>query len=465
MTRRGRMRSVLERLPLRRLPLGHRVGVAFALVSLVVTGLFATVTWNLVSYYLVEQRVEGATRQTDVNVRLVERALAVNPDGEGLDDLLVGLAGTPDTTVALRRDGGWLTSGRDVDLDELPRPLLDLARDGVPARQRLLIGGMPGLAVAVPMPGGGVFVEIFSLRLLDTNLRLLSTILIVGVAASTVLGLGLGHWAGRRALLPLTELTRAAGRIVGGDLAARLPDSSDAELAPLVATFNRTADALEQRVQRDARFAADVSHELRSPLTTLINAVVVLRRRRAELPPTAQQAVDLLDDDIQRFRRMVEDLLEISRGDTLERESWELGELVRELVATRGAARVPEIDAPEPVTVRADRRRLDQVLGNLLDNADAHGGGALRVGVSTRAGRARIEVDDGGPGVPPGQRGEVFERFSRGTLAGSRGDGGGTGLGLSLVVAHVRRHDGAVWIEERPGGGARVVVELPGEAG
>lgn len=459
------MRSVLDRMPLRRLPLRHRVGVAFALVSLVVTGLFATVTWNVASFYLVEQRVEGATRQADGNVALVERALATQPKGEGLDDLLTGLAGTPDMTVALRRDGAWLTSGRPVDLDALPDPLLDLARDGIPARQRLLIEGLPSLVIAVPMPDGELFVEVLPLHLLDTNLRFIGWVLFAGVAASTVLGLGLGHWAGRRALLPLTELARAAGRVAGGDLAARLPDSSDAELAPLVATFNRNTDALEQRVQRDARFAADVSHELRSPLTTLVNAVAVLRRRREELPPTAQQAVDLLDGDIHRFRRMVLDLLEISRSDTLEREPWELGELVRGVVAAHGGQHVPEIDAPEPVTVPADRRRLDQVLGNLLDNADAHGGGALRIGVSVRAGRGRIEVDDGGPGVPPGRRVEVFERFSRGTLAGSRGDGGGTGLGLSLVAAHVRRHAGEVWIEDRPGGGARVVVELPGETG
>lgn len=459
------MQSVLDRIPLRRFPLRHRVAAAFALVSLVVTGLFATVTWNVAALYLVEQRVEGATRQADGNVALVERTLAANPRGEGLDDLLTGLAGTPGITVALHRGGGWTTSGRTVELDDLPSPLLDLARSGTPARQRVLVEGVPSLVIAVPLDGGDLFVEVLPLQLLDTNLRLLGWILTVGVAASTVLGLGLGHWAGMRALLPLTELARAAGRVAGGDLSARLPDSSDAELAPLVATFNRNTDALEQRVRRDARFAADVSHELRSPLTTLINAVAVLRRRRGELPPTAQQAVDLLDGDVHRFRRMVEDLLEISRSDTLEREPWELGALVRGLVATRSGAPVPEVDAPEPVTVPVDRRRLDQVLGNLLDNADAYGGGALRVGVSARAGRGRIEVDDGGPGVPPEQRTAVFERFARGTLAGRRGDGDGTGLGLSLVSAHVRRHDGEVWIEERPGGGARVVVELPGEAG
>ncbi|MBN9792457.1 two-component sensor histidine kinase [Pseudonocardia sp. TMWB2A] len=462
MSGRGRMRSVLDRLPLGRLPLRHRVGVAFAGVSLVVTGLFATVTWNLASYYLVEQRVESATRQLAVNLQLVERAIADTADVGGLDDLLTGLAGTPDTTVALRRDGAWTTSGREVDPGLLPAGVLALAENGTGARQRVMVAGMPSVVVAAPMPGGDVFVEVFPMQRLDANLKFLSVVLFTGVAVSALLGLALGQWAGRRALLPLTAVTRAAARIAGGDLTARLPSSTDAELAPLVATFNRTADDLEQRVSRDARFAADVSHELRSPLTTLVNATAVLTRRRDELAPTAREAVELLDGEIQRFRRMVLDLLEISRSDTLQREDGELGALVRGLVAVRGGEHVPEVDAPEPVTVRVDRRRLDQVLGNLLDNADAHGGGALRIGVAPRGRYARIEVDDAGPGIPPEQRLAVFERFARGTLAGSRGDGGGTGLGLSLVAAHVRRHDGRVWVEERPGGGARVVVELPG---
>lgn len=394
---------MLDRLPLGRLPLRHRIGVAFAGVSLVVTGLFATVTWNLASYYLVEQRVESATRQLAVNLQLVERAMADTADVGGLDDLLTGLAGTPDTTVALRRDGAWTTSGREVDPDLLPAGVLALAENGTGARQRVMVAGMPSVVVAAPMPGGDVFVEVFPMQRLDANLRFLSVVLFTGVAVSALLGLALGQWAGRRALLPLTAVTRAAARIAGGDLTARLPSSTDAELAPLVATFNRTADDLEQRVSRDARFAADVSHELRSPLTTLVNAAAVLTRRRDELAPTAREAVELLDGEIQRFRRMVLDLLEISRSDTLQREDGELGALVRGLVAVRGGEHVPEVDAPEPVTVRVDRRRLDQILGNLLDNADAHGGGARRIGVAPRGRYARIEVDDAGPGIPPEQ--------------------------------------------------------------
>ncbi len=429
-----------------------------------VSGLLAVATWNLAGGYLVDQRTDGATSRADVNARLVANALGDRADG-GLDDLLTGLAGGPATTVALRRADGWTTSGRRVDPADLPRPLLDLAASGSAGRQRVTIDGMPSLVVALPLAAERTtYVEVVPLTELDHTLRFLSLVLLVGIAVSSVLGLALGRWAGRRALLPLTELTGAAARVAAGDLQARLPEGGDAELAPLAATFNRTADALEKRVQRDIRFAGDVSHELRSPLTTLVNAVAVLRRRRDDLPEPARKAVDLLDADAQRFQRMVIDLLEISRTAAEDEEEGYLCDVV-ELVR-QSAAHRPD---PPPVLVEgtvpgiaADRRRIDRIVGNLLDNADSHGGGAVLVTVSGHANGARIQVDDAGPGVPLEYRTEVFERFARGAKAGSRGSDGGTGLGLALVAEHVRRHGGAAWIEDRPEGGARVIVDLPG---
>lgn len=108
-----------------------------------------------------------------------------------------------------------------------------------------------------------------------------------------------------------------------------------------------------------------------------------------------------------------------------------------------------------------DKRRLDRVLVNLLDNAAHHGGGAVRVGVNVAGRRARVEVDDAGPGIAPGEREHVFERFARGAVGADRRRGRGAGLGLALVREHVRAHGGTVRVEERPGGGARFVIELP----
>jgi two-component system sensor histidine kinase MtrB len=448
---------------MRRLRLRWRVAAAFGLGSLLLTAVLAAVTWNLASGYMLQQRELSATRQAEVNVRLVDAEL--RSGGQGLGDLLTGLTTDSESTVLIERPQGWVTSGRQIDPALLPQPLLDPARTGVPALQRLRVERIPVVAVALPIASAdGVYVELFPLSELDRALRFLSIVLVTGVAASGVLGLSLGAWAGRQALRPLSKLTEAASRVAAGQLHARLPEQDDPDLAPLASAFNDTADALEARVHRDARFAGDVSHELRSPLTTMANAAAVLRRRRGELSETADRALELLLSEVDRFQRMVVDLLEISRDDQQSGDDGEVvdvAELVRNVVEPRaGVHPVIEVDQPSPV-IQGDRRRLDRVVANLLDNADKYGGGPVRLAVLRRSGRARIEVDDAGPGVPEDLREQVFERFTRGALAGRRGHGAGSGLGLALVAQHVRRKGGAVWVEERPGGGARFVVELP----
>ncbi|MBW0118430.1 HAMP domain-containing sensor histidine kinase [Pseudonocardia abyssalis] len=446
-----------------KLSLRWRVAVAFGLVSLVLTGALATVTWNLASGYMLRQREDSAVVQATVNVRLVEASLRAGSGG--LRDLLAGLTTDSDSTVLLRRGDGWLTSGRQVDPESLPGPFMDFADGGLPARQRVVVDGVLVIAVTMPVAtDGSAYVELYPLPQLDRTFRFLSGVLIAGVATSVLLGVTLGSWVARRALRPLTELTDAASRVAGGDLGSRLPASADPDLAPLASSFNDTADALERRVRRDIRFAGDVSHELRSPLTTMANAAAVLERRRDEFGGTARQALDLLTGEVDRFQRMVVDLLEISRDesdDVHPTETLDLGELVSAVVAVRPAP-TPGVDRDgSPVFVQGDRRRLDRIIVNLLDNADHHGGGPVRIGVTRHAGRARVEVDDAGPGVPAHLREQVFERFTRGLRAGRRGDDVGTGLGLALVAQHVARHGGTVDVQDRPGGGARFVVELP----
>jgi two-component system sensor histidine kinase MtrB len=445
-----------------RLSLRWRVAVAFGLSSLLVASLFAVVTWQLASNYMLHQREQSTTAQAAVNERIIEQTLRVK--NEGLDELLTGLAGDPRSTTLLHYKNGWIISGRQVDPAVLPAQLLEQARKGGVVRQRLVVGKIPVLAIALSVgTNEGIYIELFPLVELESNFRFLSRVLITGTAISALLGTALGWWTSRRALRPLTELTAAAARMAQGDLQARLPAQSDPDLAPLATMFNATASALEQRVRRDARFAGDVSHELRSPLTTMVNASEVLQRRRDELPATARQAADLLAGEVQRFRHMVVDLLEISRldqdMDPQALETVELGTLVRSVAASRTGELPIEVEQPPPL-VLADRRRLDRVVVNLLENAERHGGGSVRVAVLRRNGCVRLEVDDAGPGVPAHLRDRVFERFARGA-AGHRRDDDGTGLGLAVVAQHVRAHGGTVWVEDRPCGGARFVVELP----
>lgn len=446
-----------------RLPLRASVMVWFGLVSLLVTSVLAILTWQLSTDYMISQRERSAVRQATGNSRFVSEHLM--RDVSGLDELLDGLGAEFDSAVRLA-DGRWIRSGAMANPGRLPPGFVRAVEQGQAAHQRVDLGETPVLVVSVPLPEANAsYVETSPLLELDRTFSFLGWILTAGTAASAMAGALLGRWAATHSLRPLSELTTVARAAAAGDLSVRLPATRDPDLIPLARAFNGTAERLQQRVTQDARFAGDVSHELRSPLTTMLNAMSVLQRRRAELSPDARQAVDLLDTDLRRFRRMVDDLLEISRHDQdeneLNLELVDLTELVRHAARQHtGTDLSDQLDIPGP-SVNVDRRCLERVVANLIENADRHGHGLVRLSVLRRNGHARIEVDDAGPGVPHADRESIFERFARGNPAERDGADSGVGLGLALVAQHVRRHAGVVWVEERPGGGARFIVELP----
>ncbi len=444
-----------------KLSLRWRVAIAFGLASVAVASLIGVATWKLATTYMLEQRRQSTTLQASVNARLVDASLRSGSDS--LEELLSGLVVDPGSSVLVARPNGLLSSGREVDTADLPPALLSPG-PGDPVWLATDIEGIPVLAIS--LQGGSpdtAFIQMFPLVELQRTQRFLLVVLVAGAAASGLLGVGLGFWTSKRALRPLTELTASAARFAAGDLQVRLPDQGDPDLGPLASTFNATVEALERRVRLDTRFAGDVSHELRSPLTTMVNAIEILRRRQGAMPTPASQAVDLLGGEVERFQKMLLDLLEISRADQdvddRAMESVDLAVLVAKVSETTCGGR-PVVDR-QPPPVYADRRRLVRVVANLLDNATRHGGGVVKVTVTERNGMARLEVDDNGPGVPLELRTQIFERFARGRHAGERGDESGSGLGLALVARHVRLHSGSVWVEDRPGGGARFVVELP----
>jgi signal transduction histidine kinase len=447
-----------------RFPLHTRVMAWFTLVSLAVAGGLALATWHLATGFMLEQRQNSAVRQATGNARLVAAVLARGSDG--LDELMTGLGAEVESAVLLVDDGTYTSGGNMVDPTRLPTAFLTAVRAGHAARQRTTLDGVPVLAVGLPLRDqAAAYVEVSPMRELDRTFRFLSWTLLAGTVIAGVAGALLGRWAATHSLRPLRELTSAAADAARGDLSVRLPATTgDPDLIPLAAAFNDTTERLQRRVLRDARFAGDVSHELRSPLTTMLNAMAVLYRRRAELPPGAQQAVELLDTDLRRFRRMVDDLLEISRddqdNDPSTYELIDLAALTHATIEHHGVSPAL-LDVTAQPWVLADRRRLERVVANLLDNAERHGRGLVRVGVRAEDGTAHIEVDDAGPGVPADDRERIFERFARGSPADRDATDHGAGLGLALVHQHVRRHDGRAWVQDRPGGGARFVIEIP----
>jgi signal transduction histidine kinase len=348
---------------------------------------------------------------------------------------------------------------------------------GAVVQQRLRIGSnrhwvAAGIPVAVgPTAGSGVLVQFFDVSEVDRTLGVLTfTLLVVAGATTVVAGLS-GWWISNRVLRPVGEVAGAAAGLASGRLDSRLAGSADPDLAVVAGAFNAMADALQKRIERDARFASDVSHELRSPLATLANAAQVLATRRDELPERSQMALDLLNGEVERFQRLVSDLLEIARLDAgvvpVDLEEVRIADLVTHAADRMGSpASADQVEiTPDATDVIApvDKRRLMRILANLIDNAAEHGGGLWRIEVTTSPGEVLIAVEDRGPGVPVTERQRIFERFARTSAADRRSSGDGAGLGLSLVAQHVSALRGRVWVEQRPGGGARFVVALPRE--
>lgn len=437
--------------------------VTFAVGGLAVATGMGLLTYAVARGYLIAQRQSSATAQARANARLV--AATVRAPGADISRLLSSLETPTSSRSVVLQGRESFSSSLGVGPDALPTELRRLvARDGVAARQWARVDGDPVLVVGIPLRGGPAYFEIFPLQELARTLLTLRWAVVVAAATTTVGSTLVGIWASRRVLEPVRDVARAASAIAAGALDTRLAANGGDELADVATAFNSMVDSLQLRMERDGRFASSVSHELRSPLTTLLSAVQVLQRRRDRLDARTARAVDLLAREVARFERLVTDLLEISRFDAgaadASFEEVALDELVRHAVARDGDVVAVSVDAPrERLLVQADKRRLEQVVVNLLDNARTHAGGATRVQVGND-GVPFFAVEDHGPGVAPEDRERVFERFSRGSRPGPSSRSGGAGLGLALVVEHVRLHGGRVSVEDGRHGGSRFVVEL-----
>ncbi|HEY6739809.1 MAG TPA: HAMP domain-containing sensor histidine kinase [Actinopolymorphaceae bacterium] len=439
-----------------------RVVWAFGIGALLVTTAFAVLTYVLAHNYLVGQRERSAVRQAYVDASAIRDRLATA--GIEVDSVLDRMASPKETAVVLHHHGSWYSSSAlAYGGDDVPVAIKTAVAENTVVSQRVRVDGEARLVVGVPVPAAGAEVyEIVSLAQLDDTLRALSTVLFVGACLATIGGSALGVWASRSVLQPLEGVASTAAQIASGQLDTRLPATRDPDLATIVGSFNSMVDTLQQRIERDARLAADVSHELRSPLTTLIAAVEVLEGRRHELRPRSQRALDLITEELDRFRRLLDNLLELARADAgsvvESAETLSVGELLTHVVTGSGRSK-DLLGELADAHVRGDKLRLERVLVNLLDNADQHGDGVVEVSAIVTGGRVQIRVDDNGSGVAPEDRDRIFERFATGGSA--RRSSSGTGLGLALVAETVTAHGGAVWCTDRPGGGCRFVVSLP----
>lgn len=456
---------------MRRRSLRLRLLVTFGLGAFVLSSLVATVTYVGVQRLLINNQQQADLDQSYVNAALVRSTLYTSPPE--LSNLLNSIQNASASNVLVRTHKEWLARSNSASTYDVSADTINTVDTGHATQQTLHVNGRTIFVVGVPIPSVETqFFEVFQLTNLEHTLRLLLLGLIVGALATSLLGLSGGLWVARRTVRPLMEVSNAAALIAEGALSTRLlVNQADREVQQLTESFNQMVSQLVQRLERDARFASDVSHELRSPLTTLATTASVLQQHRADLTPAGRESLDLLLADLSIFQSLVEDLLEMARSDggamPLVMETLPIVELSRQSV--RSAARRHGLEEP-PVEVasgagdplvRVDRRRFERVITNLIDNAHRYAGGAIALRIDVNANMVEVNVDDAGAGVPAEESELVFERFFRGLAAHDRGIARGTGLGLALVRDHVRAFGGTITVSRSPDGGARFQILLP----
>jgi two-component system, OmpR family, sensor kinase len=299
----------------------------------------------------------------------------------------------------------------------------------------------------------------------ETLDRLLTELAVSGPIALLLASLG-GYGLAAATLRQVESMRRRAAGISGATPGLRLPvPRSRDEISRLAETLNDMLGRLEAAFEHERRFVADASHELRTPLA-LLRTELELALRRPRTYEEQQAALESAAEETERLSRLAEDLLLIARSDQgalpIRRERLVVSDLLRAATArfaSRAATEGREIQATsEPgLVVDADPARLEQALGNLIENALMHGAGGIELSAKATGPAAEIHVTDEGAGFPPGFAARAFDRFSRADDA--RG-GGGTGLGLSIVDLIARAHGGEAGVGAHPGGGADVWIRL-----
>jgi two-component system, OmpR family, sensor kinase len=449
---------------MKRLPIRLRLTLAFALAMAVV--LAATGSFLYLRL--------GASLEEAVDESLQARAAELAPriargdtdftgptsDIEDPDERLVQVLGS---------DGRLLgaTPGRSQSL--LTGPELASAATGPEWLQREHLGGFAGTARILATPTAGpegtqILVVGASLEDRDETVRgFLAELLLVGPAALLLVSL-LGYWLASAALRPVERMRLEAEAVSASEPGRRLPlpDSQD-EVHRLGVTLNEMLERLESALVRERGFVADAGHELRTPLTVL-KAELELALRRPRPREELERALRSAADETDRLSQLADGLLLLARSDQgklpIQREVVPARALLGPVAQrfARRAGTTITVKAPEALAVRADALRVEQALGNLVENALFHGGGEILLDAVARNGHVELHVLDEGGGFPPDFLPRAFERFSRADEARSRE---GSGLGLTIAAAVAVAHGGTIHAANRAPRGADVWLSLP----
>jgi two-component system, OmpR family, sensor histidine kinase MtrB len=411
-------------------------------------------------------------------------------------DTELGRRGSPsglfDVAVLPTNGSSGFTTG--LDPADIPPELRLRVRGGAEAETYANVHRDDGLdrALIIGAPvsadvGSYEVYYVFPLRTEEQTLGLVRQVLLLGGLVLVGLLAAVVWLVSRQVVTPVRMAARIAERFAAGNLEERMAVRGDDEIARLAASFNDMAGALQRHIDQleelsraQRRFTADVSHELRTPLATIRMAADVLYESRGDFSPAMARSAEILAGQLERFERLLADLLEISRYDAraaiLEPDTVDLAGLVRATAAefadsaARAGTRIDldirgEVSPAGGVLAEVDPRRVARILRNLLANSIDHAEGApIEVALVASEDTVAIRVLDHGVGLRPGHNERVFDRFWRADPSRSRTTGG-TGLGLSIAREDARLHGGELVAWGRPGEGASFRLLLPRRGG
>ena len=441
-----------------RFGLRTRVALVFALLAMVVALLVSSGIYVFSRSYLTNQRQATGLARAVLDARSADATIAggIQP-GEALNSLpVVG------SSQALMRVGRtWYSRGSTVAPEYIPTSLIDTTLSTGGGQQRFTIGTEPYYGVGV-YTRSGLYVELFPLTDLRDVLDDARMSLFLLAIGAFVVGGAIGRYLGDRLLRPVQRLGAGARQLAAGDLTVRLPETGDPDLDPISDSFNEMAVAVASRIERERRFVANVSHELRSPLTTVVGTAELLEEHKENFAPREARLVSSLAGQARRLTRILLDLLEISSvtaAAPVQRDATDLAGLVEGVLSSRNLdTRLLAGDRPVVVT---DARRVERVMANLIDNAVRHGEGVRQVLIVATPERVLLHVDDAGPGIDPASVDRLFEPFTRGDHAVEHRTEG-AGLGLAIVRDQAAAIGGTISVRRSPFEGARFTLELPG---
>ncbi len=310
---------------------------------------------------------------------------------------------------------------------------------------------------------------------MEESVRNLAMILLVSFPGALVLAVAGGYFLAGRALSPVSSITGKAREITADRLSERLPvDNPADEIGRLAAVFNETLARLESSFERLRRFTADASHELRNPLTSMRSVGEVALQESGDAD-SYREAIGSMLEDVDRLTGLVDDLLLLARGDSsataslpgrIDLPSLAAGIVDEQRILSEDKGQTMNFTAGAPVFVTADGSTLRLALSNIVHNAIryAPAGGRIEIRVGREGESAFVDVLDDGPGIPPGEREKVFDRFYRMDRARSRTDGG-TGLGLAIAKWAVESNGGTITFRDGdlPGACCRITIPLADE--